>query len=568
MKKKPNGYKMIIIALVILSIVFSAIYNFNKSEIEVLKYTEFMKLVEENKIEMVDLRKDSDNILVRKTNGEEFKTDNPNKDEFKENLLNKGIKVENNTPLENKVTSVISSFASFGFTLVLILLIYKTMKPALKEKDSLVKESSKVNFKNVAGNLEAKEDMEFLVDFLKSPNKYKDIGAKLPKGIVLYGPPGTGKTLMAKAVAGEAGVPFYNISGSDFVEMYAGLGAKRVRDLFKKAKKTAPCIIFIDEIDAIGTHRGGVQGHAEKDQTINALLSELDGFDKNDSVIVMAATNRVEDLDSALIRPGRFDRHVSIGLPDYKDRKSILEIYAKNKKLDKSVDLESLANITIGFSGASLEALMNEAAIIAITKGSSVIREQDIDDSYFKITMKGNKKNNRDINKKDIKLVAFHEAGHALVTKLLTDKHLHKVTIIPSTSGAGGATFAAPKKLGLISKQEILNNIKVLYAGRAGEELLTGNIDDVTSGASSDIKQATKYINSYFSELGMSEKFGMLELKDDKLYMKDAIKLSNQLYEETLKLLKKNRDKLENIADALIEKETLSGKDVDKILEM
>jgi cell division protease FtsH len=568
MKKKPNGYKMIIIALVILSIVFSAIYNFNKSEIEVLKYTEFMKLVEENKIEMVDLRKDSDNILVRKTNGEEFKTDNPNKDEFKENLLNKGIKVENNTPLENKVTSVISSFASFGFTLVLILLIYKTMKPALKEKDSLVKESSKVNFKNVAGNLEAKEDMEFLVDFLKSPNKYKDIGAKLPKGIVLYGPPGTGKTLMAKAVAGEAGVPFYNISGSDFVEMYAGLGAKRVRDLFKKAKKTAPCIIFIDEIDAIGTHRGGVQGHAEKDQTINALLSELDGFDKNDSVIVMAATNRVEDLDSALIRPGRFDRHVSIGLPDYKDRKSILEIYAKNKKLDKSVDLESLANITIGFSGASLEALMNEAAIIAITKGSSVIREQDIDDSYFKITMKGNKKNNRDINKKDIKLVAFHEAGHALVTKLLTDKHLHKVTIIPSTSGAGGATFAAPKKLGLISKQEILNNIKVLYAGRASEELLTGNIDDVTSGASSDIKQATKYINSYFSELGMSEKFGMLELKDDKLYMKDAIKLSNQLYEETLKLLKKNRDKLENIADALIEKETLSGKDVDKILEM
>lgn len=568
MKDKLLKHNKLISILTLIIVLLSA-FVLLKNEPEVVSYVNFIEMVESEDIKKVDLRDDSETILVTKKDDDVFETDNPSTDEFKEYLLKNGIDVENNKPITKKALSGIATLVSFGFPLALLLLIFKTMKPAMQEQDKLVKEVSNVNFKSIAGNMEAKEDMEFLVDFLKDPKEYHKIGAKLPKGVVLSGPPGTGKTLMAKAVAGEAGVPFYSTSGSDFIELYAGLGAKRVRDLFKEAKKNAPCMIFIDEIDAIGTHRGGFDGgNSEKDQTINALLSELDGFTQNESVIVMVATNRIEDLDNALIRPGRFDRHVTIGLPDCKDRKSILEVYAKDKKFDDSVDLDNLAHITIGFSGASLEALMNEAAIIAVTKGSSVVREEDIDDSYFKITMKGSKKINRNDDKEEIQLIAYHEAGHTLATKLLTDNNLHKVTIIPSTSGAGGATFSVPKKMGLITKNELLNNVKMLYAGRAAEEVLRGDTGNITSGASSDIQQATQYINSYFSELGMSDKFGMMAIKDDKLYMDEAIKLSNELYKETVELLKNNETKLYNIANELIAKETLTGKDIDEILAM
>lgn len=371
---------------------------------------------------------------------------------------------------------------------------------------------------------------------------------------------------MAKAVAGEAGVPFYSAAGSDFIEMYAGLGAKRVRELFAKAKENSPSIVFIDEIDAVGTSRGKGENSGEKDQTINALLAELDGFESNSKVIVIVATNRLEDLDDALIRPGRFDRHVSINLPDYKDRLAILNNYSKGKKVDPNFDFDSLAHITIGFSGAALEALMNEASIIAVNRNSNVIEHRDIDDSYYKITMRGNKKINKWEDENELKLVAYHEAGHAIATKLLTDRHLHKVTIIPSTSGAGGATFSVPRANALISKKELLNNIKMLYAGRAAEEILKGNKDEITSGASADIQQATQFLDKYFAELGMSEEFGMIKLDDRKIFLKENIALSKKLYAETISLLRENESLLDELSEQLILKETLTGEQVDEIM--
>lgn len=558
--------KHIIFIFVFLIVIASLFFIKKQYDPENLKYTEFTEMIEENKVEGVDLRGNADKIFVFTKDDVKYITDNPKTDTFKEDLLEKGIDVANEKPLHEKANSFMGTIFQVGIFLLILVVILSISSSGSKFSSKHISQKSNVKFRNIAGNEEAKKDMEYLVQFLKNPKKYKDIGAKLPKGVALFGPPGTGKTLMAKAVAGEAGVPFFYVNGSDFIEMYAGLGARRVRDLFKTARKNSPCIVFIDEIDAIGGHRGSSKQSSENDQTINALLSELDGFNSKDSVIVMIATNRLEDLDAALIRPGRFDRHVNIGLPDAKDRKSILENYAKGKKLDENVDFESLAHITLGFSGASLEALMNEAAIIAVNRGSDTVTAEDIDESYFKIAMKGNKKIVKNKDENIIKLVAYHEAGHALATKLLTNNHLHKVTIIPSTSGAGGATFSIPKNLMLISKKEILNNVRVLYAGRAAEELLKGNKDDITSGARVDIQQATNYIKSYFAELGMSSKFGMLAIENDDLYMKDAIELSNQLYDETLKLLTENKDLLDKISQELIEKETLSGKQIDDLI--
>lgn len=564
--KKINRKSITFAAVLIITLI--ALFVINKYyEPNQLKYTEFLELVENEEIKRIDLRGNEDIMYVFTIDDVKHTVDNPKTETFKEQMLKEGISVENNTPILKKALSIFMLVLQIGiFALIIIIALNFTKSTRKGAGKTVNKESPKITFDDIAGNMEAKEDMKFLVNFLKDPDKYRKIGAKLPKGVVLYGPPGTGKTLMAKAVAGEAKVPFYYATGSDFVEMYVGLGAKRVRDLFKVAKENSPSIVFIDEIDAVGSHRGSNKQSSENDQTINALLSELDGFDSNDSVIVIVATNRIEDLDPALIRPGRFDRHVSINLPDYNDRREILKIHSKDKNLHESVNLDSLANITIGFSGASLEALMNEAAIIAVNNGSDVIREEDIDESYFKIAMKGNKKINKNKDKDEIKLIAHHEAGHALAIKLLTDNHLHKVTIIPSTSGAGGATFSVPKKMSLISKKELLNNVKILYAGRAAEEILKGNNDDITSGAKQDIKQATSYIKAYFSELGMSEEFGMMAISNEDLYMNEAVKLSEKLYKETLDLLLENKDKLDKISKALIDQETLTGEQIDEII--
>lgn len=564
MPNKASKKQWLVLILSVVILISSGIFLY-KNKPEEIKYKEFTQMVKDNEIKEIVILSGENNIHVTKKDGSSFVTANPETDTFKKDMLEQDIDVKSEVSNYSKISSASGIFFNIVVISLIVYFVFSFRNKSQKYNEHN-EETVKVKFKDIAGNEEAKNDMEFLVQFLKDPKRYEDMGAKLPKGVVLYGPPGTGKTLMAKAVAGEAGVPFYSAAGSDFIEMYAGLGAKRVRELFAKAKENSPSIIFIDEIDAVGTSRGRGENSGEKDQTINALLSELDGFESNSKVVVIVATNRLEDLDDALIRPGRFDRHVSINLPDYKDRLAILNNYSKNKKVDPNFDFDSLAHITIGFSGAALEALMNEASIIAVNRNSNVIEHRDIDDSYYKITMRGNKKINKWEDENELKLVAYHEAGHAIATKLLTDRHLHKVTIIPSTSGAGGATFSVPKANALISKKELLNNIKMLYAGRAAEEILKGNKDEITSGASEDIQQASGFLDSYFAELGMSEEFGMIKLDDRKLFLKENVALSKKLYEETISLLRENKSLLDELSAQLILKETLTGEQVDEIM--
>lgn len=565
MPNKASKKQWLVLILSVVILISSGIFLYQNKP-EEIKYKEFTQMVKDNEIKEIVILSGEDNIHVTKKDGSSFVTANPETDTFKKDMLDQDIDVKSKASNYSKISSASGIFFNIVVISLIVYFVFSFRKKSQKYNEHN-EETVKVKFKDIAGNEEAKKDMEFLVQFLKDPKRYEDMGAKLPKGVVLYGPPGTGKTLMAKAVAGEAGVPFYSAAGSDFIEMYAGLGAKRVRELFEKAKENSPSIIFIDEIDAVGTSRGRGENSGEKDQTINALLSELDGFESNSKVVVIVATNRLEDLDDALIRPGRFDRHVSINLPDYKDRLAILNNYSKNKKIDPNFDFDSLAHITIGFSGAALEALMNEASIIAVNRNSNVIEHRDIDDSYYKITMRGNKKINKWEDENELKLVAYHEAGHAIATKLLTDRHLHKVTIIPSTSGAGGATFSVPKANALISKKELLNNIKMLYAGRAAEEILKGNKDEITSGASADIQQASSFLDSYFAELGMSEEFGMIKIDDRKLFLKENVALSKKLYEETISLLRENKSLLDELSAQLILKETLTGEQVDEIMK-
>ena len=538
--------------------------HFNKPD--EISYNEFTAMVEDKNVENVTINFNEDTFQLENIDGEKYLTDNPRSEGFKKYLLENDIEVEAIQP--TKFTSVFFSILQIVIYIGFLGAIMSKMGvDALKKRESLVASRPEVTFDNIAGNEEAKEDMMYLVNSLKNPEAYDKIGAKLPKGVVLYGPPGTGKTLTAKAIAGEASVPFFSITGSDFIEMYAGLGAKRVRELYTDAKAAAPAIVFIDEIDAIGTKRGVGTNSGERDQTINALLNELDGFNKSNPVITIVATNRVEDLDAALVRPGRFDKHIAINLPDKEDRLKILKVHSANKKLSESVDLKEVSNITIGFSGAALEALMNEAAILSVNAGLSEVGKEQVDEAYYKMLIGGHMKKNKHEDLDEIELVAYHEAGHALATKLLTDNNVPKVTIIPSTTGMGGATLSVPKRTGLMTKREVLNNIKVLYAGRAAELILKGDEDLITTGASNDIKEATKQINGYFSAYGMSREFGMIEVSNSDKYLNESIKLSNKLYDETVVLLKENKDKLVNVANALIEKETIGEEELDKLIE-
>ena len=545
----------------------------NKVKTKEIPYTEFNQMVKNDKIEEVNINLTLENFTAITKEKKSIKVPNPRYGDFKKDLLTSGVKVN-----EVKPSTIPPLLMSLALTLLPIMIIMYFLRPMLRSQMSAIKtgDSKKVtdvpniNFSHIAGNEESKLDMLNLVNFLKRPDEYQKMGAKLPKGVILQGPPGTGKTLTAKAIAGEANVPFFSVSGSDFIEMYAGLGAKRVRDLFADAKKHAPCIIFIDEIDAIGSKRTNSANSNEHNQTINALLSEMDGFASKESVIVIAATNRIESLDSALIRPGRFDRHISIELPDKDDRRKILNNYLANKTLADDVDIEELATLTIGFSGAGLESLINESAIHAVNRKSNKIYYEDIDEAFYKIVMKGSKKTNKkDKDKEELKLIAYHEAGHALCAKILTDNSIPKVTIVPSTSGAGGVTFNIPKKRGLLTKNEILNNIKVLYAGRASEFILRGDNSEITTGASQDINQATQYIKGYFESYGMSDEFGMLDLNTlskDIDITGEAIKLSKQLYDETLELLKNNKATLIAISNRLIDQETLNEEELDSII--
>ena len=447
---------------------------------------------------------------------------------------------------------------------------------------------AKVTFKDVAGLEEEKQDLEEIVDFLRDPRKYTDAGARIPKGVILVGPPGTGKTLIAKAVAGEANVPFFSISGSDFVEMFVGVGASRVRDLFDNAKKNSPCIVFIDEIDAVARRRGAGLGggHDEREQTLNQLLVEMDGFGENEGIIVMAATNRVDILDPAIMRPGRFDRKVAVGAPDVRGREAILKVHCRNKKLGDDVHLDDIARTTAGFTGADLENLMNEAAILSAKKKRGYIVQSDIDEAFIKVGI-GTEKKSKVISEKDRRITAYHESGHAILFHVLPDVGpVYSVSIIPTGIGAAGYTMPLPEKDELFNTRgKMLQNITVSLGGRVAEELV---FDDITSGASQDIKNATEIARNMVTRYGMSEKLGMVAYDDSSgevFIGRDFEKTRNysentanqidtevsdiirKCYEEAKRIISENRDVLDRCAELLIEKEKIDRQEFEALFE-
>ncbi len=446
-----------------------------------------------------------------------------------------------------------------------------------------------VNFEKVAGLREEKEDLEEIVDFLRSPEKYTRVGARIPKGVLLEGPPGTGKTLLAKAVSGEARVPFFTISGSDFVEMFVGVGASRVRDLFEEAKKNAPCIIFIDEIDAVARRRGTGMGggHDEREQTLNQLLVEMDGFGVNEGIIVMAATNRVDILDPAILRPGRFDRKVVVGRPDVQGRFEILQIHAKGKPLGDDVDLMQIAQTTAGFSGADLENLLNEAAILSAKEGKAYLQQQDIRKAFVKIGI-GAEKKSRVISDKEKKITAFHEAGHAILFHVLPDVGpVYSVSIIPTGSGAAGYTMPLPEKDEVFNtKGKMLQDITVALGGRVAEELI---FDDITTGASQDIKQATAYAKAMVTKFGMSERLGLIDYDNDSdevfigrdfgrtsrgygeqvasVIDSEVKRIIDECYVKAKQILKENDKVLHDCAELLLQKEKITREEFEALFD-
>ena len=448
----------------------------------------------------------------------------------------------------------------------------------------------KYTFKDVAGLEEEKEDMAEIVDFLRNPKKYNTLGARIPKGVLLEGPPGTGKTLLAKAVAGEAGVPFFSISGSDFVEMFVGVGASRVRDLFEDAKKNAPCIVFIDEIDAVARKRGSGLGggHDEREQTLNQMLVEMDGFGTNEGIIVLAATNRVDILDPAILRPGRFDRKVMVGRPDVKGREEILRVHVRNKPLSDDVDLHEIARTTAGFAGADLENLMNEAAICAAKQNRQFIKKEDVDKCFVKIGIGGEKKS-RLVPEKERKITAYHESGHAILFHLLSEVGpVHLVSIIPNGRGAGGYTMPLPENDNVfMTKKHMLQDIMVSFGGRIAEELIIG---DITTGASADIKQATQTAQAMVVKYGMSEKVGLINYEvnsEEEVFLgrdlgharnysekvaamidKEVRRIMDECYQEAKLIIESHIDVLHRCAAALLEKERINRAEFEALFEV
>ncbi len=563
-------------------------------------YDEFIAMLENDGIEEVII--DGDKItFIPKVQPYRYRisyyTGNMNDDQLIEKLeeANERYGLKYSRRVVDNRSSILESILSLVLPFVLIYIVMWFLFKAISKNSGgvmgfgksnakiYVEKSTGVTFKDVAGQEEAKESLYEIVDFLHNPAKYTRIGAKLPKGALLVGPPGTGKTLLAKAVAGEANVPFFSLTGSDFVEMFVGVGASRVRDLFKQAQQHAPCIIFIDEIDAIGksrdSHYGG--GNDEREQTLNQLLSNMDGFDSSKGLVVLGATNRPEVLDKALLRPGRFDRRIIVDKPDLKGRVDILKVHAKNVLMHDSVDLEAIARATSGAVGSDLANMINEAAILAVKKGRNVVTQEDLLESV-EVVIAGKEKKDRILSKEEKRIVAYHEVGHALVTALEKNAEpVQKITIVPRTMGSLGYVMQVPEEEKyLMTKEDIMARITTLYGGRAAEELVFGS---VTTGASNDIEKATSLARAMVTQYGMSERFGLMGLESiESRYLdgrpvlncsdetageidKEVMRILKECYERALKLLSENREVLDKIAEYLIANETITGEEFMKL---
>ncbi|MCT4607272.1 MAG: AAA family ATPase [Marinisporobacter sp.] len=580
LKKKT----IIIVMITLLVGLLSSLAYFklqDKEEILNLSYNQFIEKMKAGDVKNIYLV-DEPRLKGTLKNGSSFATDHPRTENFKEILLINNVLVEENK--ENIMIMNIISFVGFiiAFGAMGIFLSRQSSKQTSREfskmsnMEAVDQGDIKITFENVAGNEEAKENIMDLVDFLQNPEKYRKYGARMPRGVILYGPPGTGKTLLAKALAGEANVPFFAVSGSDFVQIYAGLGAGRIRSLFKKAREKGKCVIFIDEIDALGKKRDGLNGNDETDRTLNALLTEMSGFHENEGIIVIAATNRLDTLDEALLRPGRFDRQIEVGLPDVKARHKILEFYGNTKPLGTNIDLKRIAHETVYFSGAQLENLMNESAILAAKENAEYIHKKHMDKAFYTVIAGEEKKDRSAISDKDQEITAYHEAGHALMTKLIAPLNkVTKVTIIPSTKGAGGFSMNIPPDRMYQTKKDMMDHIKIALAGRVAEEIIFGE-ENITTGASNDIEKATQIIVSMIKKFGMNKQVGLLNYDvlqgmrgtgADGEIIKEARLVMGKLYEETKNIVYGHREILEAIAQELIEKETLNEEAIDGLIK-
>ena len=575
MNKQKKNYIIIPIITSILSLgilLFSSV-NFNTKNNK--SYNTFKSDLELNQVLKVALSNNPYMTIYLK-DGTSYKTDNPNSPTLKEELLSKNISINENNNIN--VTKTFAGLLLLGSIITLVFMSTnksKGMSSATSiELTDFSEDSSKaLSFKDVAGNEEAKESLKEIVDFLSNPEKYKSYGARMPKGVILYGDPGTGKTLLAKAVAGEAKVPFYALSGSDFVQVYVGVGAARIRNLFKKARSHGKAVIFIDEIDAIGKNRDGGKtagGNDERDQTLNALLTEMSGFGESEGVIVMAATNRLDILDQALLRPGRFDRHIEVALPDVSAREKIINLHLSNKP-HIDLNIKDIAKKTSYFSGAKLENLINESAILAAKDNSECITETHIDKAYS-IVLAGHEKLERShLKASDLLLTSYHEVGHALTSLLLLpEDEVSKISIIPTTKGAGGYTLTIPEDTNYQRADYLKKKIMVMLGGRAAEEIIFGK-EKITTGASSDLNNATNIAMGMISEYGMGETLGLLKLSSlgsmasgySTKVIEECKDLINSLYDDTLKLLNNNKELLEKFSIELLEKETLKKEEID-----
>ncbi len=589
-KEKQYIYILVISIIALIAIIALAAYYMNKikskEDENTLAYTELIKQISYGNVEKVEMTTGSASIKVKmKDDDEEKHSVVPNVESFIE-LVQNQVAEGNEIDLQQKPRSVLSQIPSIVLSLLptaimIVLVVLIIQMQGLGEKGKVYDDTerkTKVKFDDVAGLEEEKAEMIEIVDFLKKPEKFTQMGAKIPKGVLLYGKPGTGKTLIAKAIAGEADVPFISMSGSEFIEMFAGLGASRVRKLFEKARKLAPCIVFIDEIDAIGSRRTSNSGaETENNQTLNQLLVEMDGFSSEETIIVLAATNRPEMLDKALLRPGRFDRQITIPSPDLKGRLEILKIHGKDKKISENVNLESIAEDTAGFTGAELANILNEAAIIATKREHKSIENDDIEEAVKKVTV-GLEKRERVISDKDKKLTAYHEAGHAVVSRYLpTQSNVKEVSIIPRGVAGGYTMYKSDEDKYYISKTEMQEKLIALLGGRAAEKLV---LDDISTGASNDIEVATKIARDMVTKYGMSDNLGPIDFQGKEPYEmqmfgedigdkigQEVKKLIDTAYNDAQYLLKQHRDKLDAIAQALLEKEKINESEFNKIFE-